>query len=57
MLEPQTWRNIRVTHDVPATGPLCRDSWVFSDNPVAYKARVIGQHLLHGTPVPANAYF
>ena len=26
-------------------------------NPVAYKARVIGQNLLHGTPVPANAYF
>jgi len=26
-------------------------------NPVAYKARVIGQNLLHGTPIPANAYF
>ena len=26
-------------------------------NPVAYKARVIGQNLLHGSPIPANAYF
>ena len=26
-------------------------------NPVAHKARVIGQNLLHGKPVPANAYF
>jgi hypothetical protein len=25
--------------------------------PVAYKARAIGQNLLHGTPVPGNAYF
>jgi hypothetical protein len=24
---------------------------------VGLKARVIGQNLLHGTPVPANAYF
>jgi alkylation response protein AidB-like acyl-CoA dehydrogenase len=36
------WRNIR---------PIALH------NPVAYKARVIGQNLLHGTPVPANAYF
>ncbi len=36
------WRNIRT---------------ITLHNPVAYKARVIGQHLLHGTPVPANAYF
>lgn len=26
-------------------------------NPVADKVRVLGQNLLHGTPVPANAYF
>lgn len=36
------WRNIRT---------------ITLHNPVAYKARVIGEHLLHGTPVPANAYF
>jgi len=36
------WRNIRTTT---------------LHNPVAYKARVIGQNLLHGTPIPANAYF
>lgn len=36
------WRNIRT---------------ITLHNPVAYKARVIGQHLLHGTPIPANAYF
>ena len=36
------WRNIR-------TSTL--------HNSVAYKARVIGQNLLHGKPVPANAYF
>src|ERR1700754_3371765 len=36
------WRNIR-------TNTLHK--------PVAYKARVIGQNLLHGPPVPANAYF
>jgi alkylation response protein AidB-like acyl-CoA dehydrogenase len=36
------WRNIRT---------------ITLHNPVAYKARVIGQNLLHGTPVPANAYF
>ena len=36
------WRNIRT---------------ITLHNPVAYKARFIGQHLLHGTPVPANAYF
>ncbi len=36
------WRNIRT---------------ITLHNPVAYKARVIGQNLLHDTPVPANAYF
>ncbi len=36
------WRNIRT---------------ITLHNPVAYKARVIGQNLLHGTAVPANAYF
>ena len=36
------WRNIRT---------------ITLHNPVAYKARVIGLNLLHGTPVPANAYF
>jgi alkylation response protein AidB-like acyl-CoA dehydrogenase len=36
------WRNIRT---------------ITLHNPVTYKARVIGQNLLHGTPVPANAYF
>ncbi|OBG85985.1 acyl-CoA dehydrogenase [Mycobacterium sp. E802] len=36
------WRNIRT---------------ITLHNPVAYKARVIGQNLLQGTPVPANAYF
>jgi alkylation response protein AidB-like acyl-CoA dehydrogenase len=36
------WRNIRT---------------ITLHNPVAYKARVIGQNLLHGTPAPANAYF
>jgi len=36
------WRNIRT---------------ITLHNPVAYKARVIGQNLLHGTPVPANAHF
>jgi alkylation response protein AidB-like acyl-CoA dehydrogenase len=36
------WRNIRT---------------ITLHNPVAYKARVVGENLLHGTPVPANAYF
>ena len=36
------WRNIRT---------------ITLHNPVAYKARVIGANLLHGTPVPTNAYF
>jgi alkylation response protein AidB-like acyl-CoA dehydrogenase len=36
------WRNIRT---------------ITLHNPVVYKARVIGQNLLQGTPVPANAYF
>jgi alkylation response protein AidB-like acyl-CoA dehydrogenase len=36
------WRNIRT---------------ITLHNPVAYKARVIGQNLLHGTPVPANGFF
>lgn len=36
------WRNIRT---------------ITLHNPVAYKARVVGQNLLHGTPIPANAYF
>lgn len=36
------WRNIRT---------------ITLHNPVAYKAKVLGENLLHGTPVPANAYF
>ncbi len=36
------WRNIRT---------------ITLHNPVAYKARVIGENLLHGTAIPANAYF
>ncbi|KGI69322.1 acyl-CoA dehydrogenase family protein [Mycolicibacterium rufum] len=36
------WRNIRT---------------ITLHNPVGLKARAIGQHLLHGTPLPANAYF
>jgi alkylation response protein AidB-like acyl-CoA dehydrogenase len=36
------WRNIRT---------------ITLHNPVAYQARVIGQNVLHGTPLPANAYF
>jgi alkylation response protein AidB-like acyl-CoA dehydrogenase len=36
------WRNIRT---------------ITLHNPVGLKARVVGQNLLHGTPVPANAYF
>ncbi len=36
------WRNIRT---------------ITLHNPVAYKARVIGENLLHGAPIPANAYF
>ena len=36
------WRNIRT---------------ITLHNPVAYKARAIGENLLHGTRVPANAYF
>ncbi|MGE2732414.1 acyl-CoA dehydrogenase family protein [Mycolicibacterium vaccae] len=36
------WRNIRT---------------ITLHNPVGYKARVIGQNLLHGTAIPANAYF
>ncbi|WNG80634.1 acyl-CoA dehydrogenase family protein [Mycobacterium sp. ITM-2016-00316] len=36
------WRNIRT---------------ITLHNPVGLKARVIGQNLLHGSPVPANAYF
>jgi alkylation response protein AidB-like acyl-CoA dehydrogenase len=36
------WRNIRT---------------ITLHNPVGLKAKVIGQHLLHGTPIPANAYF
>jgi alkylation response protein AidB-like acyl-CoA dehydrogenase len=36
------WRNIRT---------------ITLHNPVAYKARVIGDNLLHGTAIPANAYF
>lgn len=36
------WRNVRT---------------ISLHNPVHYKARVIGQNLLHGTPLPANAYF
>lgn len=36
------WRNIRT---------------ITLHNPVAYKARAIGENLLHNTPLPANAYF
>ena len=36
------WRNIRT---------------ITLHNPVAHKARLIGEHLLHDTPLPANAYF
>ncbi|CAN3130173.1 acyl-CoA dehydrogenase family protein [Mycobacterium sp. smrl_JER01] len=36
------WRNIRT---------------ITLHNPVAYKAKVIGENLLHGTAIPANAYF
>ncbi|MEU0498638.1 acyl-CoA dehydrogenase family protein [Mycobacterium sp. NPDC006124] len=36
------WRNIRT---------------ITLHNPVAYKAVAIGANLLHGTPLPANAYF
>lgn len=36
------WRNIRT---------------ITLHNPVAYKAQLIGKNLLHGTPLPANAYF
>jgi len=36
------WRNIRT---------------ITLHNPVAYKARVIGENLLHGAALPANAYF
>jgi alkylation response protein AidB-like acyl-CoA dehydrogenase len=36
------WRNIRT---------------ITLHNPVAYKARVIGENMLHGTALPANAYF
>lgn len=36
------WRNIRT---------------ITLHNPVVYKARVIGQNLLHNTPIPSNAYF
>ncbi|GJD53709.1 putative FMNH2-dependent monooxygenase SfnC [Methylobacterium crusticola] len=36
------WRNIRT---------------ISSHNPVAYKARAIGRHVLDGTPLPAAAYF
>jgi alkylation response protein AidB-like acyl-CoA dehydrogenase len=36
------WRNIRT---------------ITLHNPVAYKARAIGQNILHGTALPANAYF
>ena len=36
------WRNVRT---------------ITLHNPVAYKARVIGANLLHGSPIPANAYF
>lgn len=36
------WRNIRT---------------ITLHNPVAYKARAIGDNLLHDTPLPANAYF
>lgn len=36
------WRNIRT---------------ITLHNPVAYKARVIGENLLHDTAIPSNAYF
>ena len=36
------WRNVRT---------------ITLHNPVAYKAKVIGENLLHGTALPANAYF
>lgn len=36
------WRNIRT---------LC------SHNPALYKARAIGEHRVHGTPLPRNGYF
>ncbi|SAK98784.1 acyl-CoA dehydrogenase [Caballeronia arationis] len=36
------WRNIRT---------------IASHNPVAYKARVLGEHALHGTPLPKDAFF
>jgi alkylation response protein AidB-like acyl-CoA dehydrogenase len=36
------WRNIRT---------------ITLHNPVAYKARAVGENLLHSTPLPANAYF
>lgn len=36
------WRNIRT---------------ISLHNPVHYKARVVGENILHGTAVPANAYF
>ncbi|MFE1601042.1 acyl-CoA dehydrogenase family protein [Methylobacterium sp. ID0610] len=36
------WRNIRT---------------ISSHNPVAYKARAIGRHVLDGTPLPAAAFF
>ncbi|MFA5708486.1 acyl-CoA dehydrogenase family protein [Mycolicibacterium sp.] len=36
------WRNVRT---------------ITLHNPVVYKARVIGENLLHGAPIPANAYF
>ncbi len=36
------WRNVRT---------------ITLHNPVAYKARAIGENLLHGTALPANAYF
>ena len=36
------WRNVRT---------------ITLHNPVAYKARAIGENLLHETPLPANAYF
>jgi alkylation response protein AidB-like acyl-CoA dehydrogenase len=36
------WRNVRT---------------ITLHNPVAYKARALGENLLHGTPLPANAYF
>jgi alkylation response protein AidB-like acyl-CoA dehydrogenase len=36
------WRNVRT---------------ITLHNPVAHKARIVGDNLLHGTPLPANAYF